>query len=130
MAENDSLAKFRRTVENRYREFRTALDHTLAYFADGNNDRRLAKAKELQKASHDLQDILSEHDRPAWLQPIQTTVDVYLRNKNGDSARNLLLQIAQVYHSVEPIPLQVEAESPYDFDRLYARLGSVLRLCC
>lgn len=122
MDENDSFATFRRTIDKRYQAFRTALDHTLAYFADGNNDLKLAKAKELQKASHYLQDILDEQDRPAWLNPIQTTVDVYLRDKSKDSARSLLSQIAAVFSSVRPISLRVEAESPYDFDRLYARL--------
>ena len=128
MTENNSFAVFRRTVNDRYQMLRQALDGTLQAFSGGNEQQRKETTTHLATVAKDFHDILSDQDRPDWLNPILNAARTYAANSSRINALGLLKIIAEQYYHVRPIDLEQEEESPYDFDTIFERLRTERRV--
>lgn len=119
----ESVEVFRRTLNARFRSFKSELDATLKAFSEKKDEQSRGFAEKLAHAGRDLESILSNNDLPAWVLPITNAAKAYAANPQHDGPRWQLLQVAMnFYPSVKPIGELTASHSVYDFDKLYDTL--------
>lgn len=118
---DSSVEKFKRSVDDRYRAFRSDFDKLLTQFAVSNTEGRVAAGRELLKRCYELDGLLVEGDRPKWLAPVKVALERYVQNiPDTQFADKLVKVLATQFNNIEPVELDVD-QSPYNFDEAYQR---------
>lgn len=128
MSHPSSFEAFQRTLTERFNEFQRSLTAMLCAFGSTSEEIRQAKATAFSRSAKNLSELLTDTDKPGWLQPLLGAVIRFQANPGGDND-HFIQVIAKHFASVKPIQLDsTPPVSPYDFDRLYETIRKEQRL--
>lgn len=122
MSQNQSVAAFRRSLDNRFNDLKAALQKTMDAFAVAPSiEARKEANAELYRAAKDLRDLLHDADRPKWLGSILVASKQFNSHPGDQTSRQFINAVAAQFPFIQPIVVDTDASETLDFDALFQK---------
>lgn len=127
---NDSLNAFKRSLDERFRQFLTDLQAVAEAIATkGHGEHVFGPLMKMTEAARDLHDYLAEIDRPKWLRQIYANAQSYAAHRTPTKAHEFLQTLLKHWTSVREIEFPDDGEPPFlDFDHVFEKYRDENRL--
>jgi len=122
MRENESVEYFKRMLNERFAEFKAALDELISVLPQGDIKKKMQVAGKVVGSLTSLKNAMSKRDRPAWIGELYPVLDEYRRM--GMQHKNLGLGVLRAIMKCDPaIRSQkwdfINPSLGFDFDAVY-----------
>jgi hypothetical protein len=129
MTSDESFEVYKRLLSERLERCRSTLQGMLMAFGSTSLETRNTAAGEFLRALQNLAEIITEQDRPKWLNPLTGSAHNFMAQQDESRTNALLQSIVKYFSAVLQSRTDERlAHSPFDFDRLYVELRDEKRL--